>query len=170
MKQNEERIASKYAQAVYNQLGDQLSEELCEQLLLLADALEAKRSVILLSYVARRDDSMLEGLFEDAGYGSLFGPLVSLLREHRRLRLLPQVLRTVRDLYLEDNGIMHFIIESPVELTKKEQDGFVSFLQKKTGKEIRYTLKSNPELIAGIKMYSKTLGYEHSLQQKLYQL
>ena len=170
MRQNEQRIARKYAKAFYNQLGKQLGETVYEQLLSLADALEEERSVVLLlSYIHRDAErpSLLEALFSN---DSFFEPLVSLLSQHRRLVLLPQILRKVYDRYLEDKGIMHFTIESPVELTKKEQEGFVSFLQKKTGKEIRYTLKSNPELLAGIKMYSDTLGYEHSLQQKLYLL
>lgn len=173
MKRNEERISHKYAKATYSKLGDQLTKELCGKLLPLAEKLETQRSVILLAQIVHRDDESvlaLEKFFKEAGFGSLFGKLVSLLIGQRRLILLPRVLRALYGICLEDKGIMHFIIESPLELSQEEQDGFVAFLQKKTGKEIRYTLKSNPDLIAGVKMYSDTLGYEHSVQQKLYQL
>ena len=170
MRRNEQRLALIYAKAVYNLLKDQLSEEQYEQLLGLAHELDTQRIAMLLVQVVQAETTVLETFFSNAGFGDLFVPLVKLLTAQRRIVLFPLILRAVYRRHLADKGIMHFIIESPVELTKKEQEGFVSFLQKKTGKEIRYTLKSNPDLLAGVKMYSDTLGYEHSIQQKLYQL
>ncbi len=169
MKKNEQRLARIYAKAVYNLL-EELSEAQYKKLLILANELDKQRSVLLFAQVVQAETTVLETFFSNAGYGTLFVPLITLLTAQRRIILLPLILRAVYKLYLVDKGIMHFTIESPVALTKKEQEGFVSFLQKKTGKEIRYTLKSNPDLLAGVKMYSDTLGYEHSIQQKLYQL
>ena len=173
MKRNEQFLAIKYAKAVYSLWGTQLSGELYEQLSALAATLEEQRSVILLAQIVYRGDesiAVLETFFKNAGFDSIFVPLISLLNSKRRLILLPRILRELYSLYLEDKNIMHFTIESAVDLTQKQQEEFISFLEKKTGKEIRYTLKSNPDLIAGVKMYSDTLGYEHSIQQKLYQL
>jgi F0F1-type ATP synthase delta subunit len=173
MKRNEERLGMRYAKAVYSQLQNKLTEAQFEHLLSLANELENQRSLIVLSQMLSKDgkvNSVVEEFFDKAGFGTVFRPLIGLLTKDRRLVLLPIVLRVVYALYLEDKGIMYFVIESPVELTEQERVRCLLFLQKQTGKEIRYTLKSNPDLIAGVKMYSDTLGYEHSIQQKLYQL
>lgn len=173
MKRNENRLAEKYAQAVFPLLKDSLDSAEFERLIALADQLDAQRSIILFSQVIRQEPgggSVLEQFFQHAGYQDHFSSLISLLILQRRMILLPQILRILYRRYLDDRGIIPFVFESPVTLTEAEQSKLVLFLQKKTGKEIRYTLKKNPALIAGIKLYSDTLGYEHSIRQKLYQL
>jgi F0F1-type ATP synthase delta subunit len=173
MKRNEERLGMKYAKAAYSQLHNKLDEAQFEHLLSLANELENQRSLIVLSQMLSKDGErslVVEEFFSKAGYGTVLSPLIGLLTIDRRLVLLSFVLKVIYALYLEDKGIMRFVIESPVELTEQERARCLLFLQKQTGKEIRYTLKSNPDLIAGVKMYSDTLGYEHSIQQKLYQL
>ena len=171
MKNVEEILACRYAQAYNRVLGDALSLELAERLPLIADVIETQRSLLIyagLKDTTKESKQKISELFTVAGaQEKLFDPLIDLVAEHRRLTLLPRILRMMYAYYLEVQGIMHFTIESAVTLTDEERDEFVQFLKKKTDKEIRYTLTINPALIAGIKMYSDTLGYEYSVQQRL---
>ncbi len=173
MKNTHDILARRYAQACINLFGDELTIELAERLSALAEAIKAQRSLLVyagLKDTAEESKKQLEELFRVAGFGDMFVPLIDLVAEDKRLTLLPWIFHMIYVLYLERQGIMHFTIESAVELTKKEREAFVAYLEKKTEKEIRYTLTVNPALIAGVKMYSDTLGFEHSVQQRLYEL
>ena len=64
-------------------------------------------------------------------------------------------------------NIMHFTIESTVNLSREELVPLKLFLAKKTGKSIIFHTEIKPELIAGIKAYSETLGFEHSIRKRL---
>lgn len=173
MKNTEEILARRYAQAFINQFGTELDADLIDRLLLLADIIHPQRA--LLVYASLKDTQVesikiLNELFEAAGFGTLFASLITLVADQKRLELLPRILRVIHALYLDQQGIMHFTIESTIDLTQEEQDAFVSYLQKKTDKKIRYTLVNNPALIAGVKMYSNTLSFEHSVRQRLDEL
>ncbi len=168
MKRTGQLLARRYAQAIYEVMPSLIPDKL----LVLADELEQRHSALVVAQELDYAESspLLEGVFKQAGYGAAFDLLVKLLIEQRRVVLLPLILRALYDLCLQKQGIMHFTIESAVPLSDEEQQSLIIFLKNKTGKEIIYTLKNNPALIAGIKLYSNTYGYEHSIQQKLRQL
>ena len=173
MKNTDEILIRRYAQAFLNLFGDQLDLQQIEQLPHLAQTLDKIPFSLLYVQRALGNDSSsksLEKVFKKAGFEKMFSSLISLLNNHKRLVLLPRVVRYIFQEFLERHNIMHFTIESAVELTQQEQDSFVEFLHGKTGRDIRYTLKINRSLIAGVKMYSDTLGFEHSVSQKLQQI
>ena len=173
MKKTEETLTRRYALAFMNVVGDELDMEHAEALPAAAAQIEGARFFLLYAQFTLGNASSTRGLeefFVEAGYKKIFVPLILLLTESKRLVLLPGILRKIYKLYLARQNIMHFTIESAVELTQQEIDSFVSFLRKETGKEIQYTLKLNLDLIAGVKIFSDTLGFENSIRQKLNRL
>ena len=170
MNQKEKILSSRYARAFMNLYKEQLTDDLVEKLPFIAEQLDSVRSIILYAQIALSNGSsgeQIETFFENVGFRKKFLPLISELSRANRLTLLPLVLRTIYTYYQEVQEILHFTIESAVELTQQELEGFITFLKKKTDKNIRYTLKHNPDLIAGVKLYSDTLVFEHSIKQLL---
>lgn len=173
MKKSEKILVRRYAQAFLNLFSDQFTREHIEQLPELAQKLDhIPYSLLSMQHSLGNDSSNkgLEKIFKKVGFKNVFTPLVSVLTLHGRLILLPHIIRYIYKEFLERHDIMDFTIESAVELTDEERNSLVEYLHGKTGKDIRYTLKINRSLIAGVKMYSNTLGFEHSVQQKLQQI
>ena len=62
---------------------------------------------------------------------------------------------------------MEFSVLSAHDLDKKELTTIQHFLEEKTKKTIIYNHKINKDLIAGIRLLSNTLLWEHSIAQQL---
>ena len=174
MKNESAILARRYAQAYVNMFGTNLTRDIVQRLPIVSDILERHRSLLVfagLHATQERSKKHIIDLFIMAGFdASLYASLIDLVASHHRLSLIPFILRNIYKRYLETHGIMHFTLESALPLHDNERDAFIAFLRKKTDKEIQYTLVINPALIAGIKMYSDTLGFEYSVQQRLFEL
>lgn len=174
MKRDVEILTRRYAQAYVHLFRERLSFDAVQKLPAIAALLEQHRSLLIFAGLHDTKEKTLVQIVELFTLGgfdeSLSYPLINLLASHNRLKILPWVAKKIYDEYLEAKGIMHFTIESAVPLHDDEREAFVAFLRKKTGKQILYSLVVNPTLIAGVKMYSNTLGFEHSIRQRLYEL
>jgi F-type H+-transporting ATPase subunit delta len=168
-----ERIAKRYAQAFLNLYVKKMDRESMENTLILADFLDKHRSVFYYLYVASKDADItneLLRLFEDAQLPKEFTALIDLLIEDKRVFLFSRVLRQIHDLYLRRMNVVQFTIESAVTLTEDERGQVKVFLEHQTRKEIRATYKVDPSLIAGLRVYSDTLGFEYSIRKELAKL
>ena len=174
MRHADRTLVRRYATAFLNQ-DDQLTQDIVDLLSAFSNELKAHKGLLVYAGLHPMDGSrlamkLLSELFSKGGFKDIFSNLIALLIEHKRLALLPSILLAIYKKYLEQHNIMHFTIESAVPLEEAERDRLLTYLSKKTNKEIQYTLVVNPDLIAGVKMYSDTLGFEHSIQEKLYRL
>jgi F-type H+-transporting ATPase subunit delta len=167
-------LARRYAQACMSVFGATLTEQEMQAFPVVADILKEHRSLLIFVSIPSsqvRSMNQIHELFRVAGCASLpCQQLIDLLVADKRMILLPQILEAWYELFLSSRGIMHFTIESAVPLNEAEREMCVDFLRKRLNQEIQYTLKVNPELIAGIKMYSNIWGFEHSIQQRLDEL
>jgi F0F1-type ATP synthase delta subunit len=73
-------------------------------------------------------------------------------------------------LFKERAGIHDFVIKSAVALSQQEKDQIEKFLARKTGQDNIYTYHVDTRLIAGVRLRSQTLLWEHSIAQQLRQL
>ncbi len=171
MKNEFQVLARRYAQAYLHVFGKNMTLDQAQKLPVVADILEKHRSLLIFAAVPQTEERSkrhIVDLFKMAGFdASLYSSLFDLVTADNRLVIMSEILRKIYTLYLESQGIMHFILESAIPLQDDERNILVAFLHKKTQKEIHYTLVVNPALIAGIKMYSDGLGFEHSIQQRL---
>ena len=171
MNLQEDILAKKYAKAFINLYGNALNLELVERLEIVADYLKRQHEALFYVQLSDLDNALTKGNFKamlkSFDIDELFEPLIDLLLKDRRITLLPGVIHHVCGLYLEKNNIMHFIVESPLVLHTDEMTILRSYLAEKTGKNILFTVKKNAQLIAGLRVYSDTYGFEHSIRKQL---
>lgn len=168
---HKDKLAKKYAEAFINIYGDRLTLELAEQLAIVGDYLHKHREALIYVELSDIDGAITKKNFEELltsfGVADLFNPLIELLRVDKRIFLLPRVMHHIYALYLERNNIMRFTVEAPHALSAEEITILKGFLARQTGKTILFSVKKNKNLIAGIKVYSGTRGFEHSVRKSL---
>jgi F-type H+-transporting ATPase subunit delta len=98
------------------------------------------------------------------------GPLVALLIEDRRTKLLQEVIKYSAILYKRDNNIQSFTIASSHALSDAACAVIKNFLERETGSSVVYTRDVDPSLIAGIRLHSDTLVWEYSIDKQLREL
>ena len=96
-----------------------------------------------------------------------FEKLLILLAHNRSIFLFPQILKQILEIYNINNNIIEFNIVSSNKLNDIQLLQLKTFLYKHTQKNIIYNLSIDKSLIAGIKIYSETLGWEHSIRKQL---
>ncbi|MBA2307603.1 F0F1 ATP synthase subunit delta [Candidatus Dependentiae bacterium] len=164
-------LAKKYAKAFINLYSDTITEELAERIHLLGRYFHEHRRALLYVQITKLDGDAtrkrFDTLFMSAGVDHMFASLIDMLLGDRRIFLLPRIMNFIYIFYLEKRSIIHFTIESAMDLDDQELAIVKNFLEEQTGKQVRYRVKRNPGLIAGIKMYSDTLYFEHSIRKYL---
>lgn len=165
-----DRVSKKYAQAFINLKGDVFDRDLIMTVDKLRDYLAAHRELLFYVQIALLDNGQTrQKLYELLSYAGLevVRPLVALLIEHKRINLLPRVLQWISRLALQRNNFMKFTFESAIKLNSDELNYLREFLAKETGKQIIDRLVINKDLIAGLKVYSETVGFEKSIRKQL---
>jgi ATP synthase F1 delta subunit len=93
--------------------------------------------------------------------------LVDLLLKNQRLFLLTEIFGYILECYANSHNILEFSFESSHQLTADQLSCIKKFLEKKTKKTILYKETINKKLIAGIRLLSNSLLWEHSVAQQL---
>ncbi len=171
MNTQDNTLARKYAKAFINVFIDKLDTQEMEHVKRLATFLGQHRRVLFYVQLSFLDGETTKKDFLDLlikfNLDSLFKSLINLLEQQQRLFLLPKILEYIVRLYNEQHGIMEFTIVSSHRLNEPELNQIVDFLSEKTGKKILYTALIDKRLIAGIKLYSDSYGWEHSVRKQL---
>ncbi len=111
--------------------------------------------------------SLIEQLAQKFNSSHYFKRLLILLIRQRRMLIFPMILHHLRELYCEREHIIEFEIASSHSLDDEARTVLVHLLSSATGMRIRPTYRLEPKLIAGIRMQSNTLGWEHSVRKQL---
>ncbi|MBA3751488.1 F0F1 ATP synthase subunit delta [Candidatus Dependentiae bacterium] len=163
-----ELLAKKYAKAFINLFSDHISDEVADRIYTLSRYLVEHRRALFYVQLTKLDGDATKKNFDDLfmrfGVDHIFSPLIDMLLEAKRIFLIPRIMYYIYHLYLEKRNSMFFTIESSVPLTDDELSVLRTFLENKTGKNILYHVKLNPDLIAGVKMYSNTRYFEQSIR------
>jgi ATP synthase F1 delta subunit len=164
-------LAQKYAHAFINVFIDKLNDQKIDHIKQLVVFLEQHKHVLFYVQLSSIDEEQTKtaflGLLKDFDFDSLFESLIDMLMEQQRLSLLPKILRYIVQFYYNHYGIMEFTILSSHPLSESELEDIVTFLAKKTSKKIIYTTRIDKDLIAGVKLYSDSYGWEHSIRKHL---
>lgn len=119
---------------------------------------------------AAQKEALFVRWFTQSTLAPLFKPLGMVLLAHHRLELLPDIMQQLIYLYEKNHNIMVFTVESSDPLTPTARAVLERFLTKKTRKTVVTTHSITKKLIAGIRIYSKTLLWEYSIAQQLRQI
>jgi len=165
------RLARKYAQAVFNVFGDSLSHDDIAQVQHIVAFLEQHKKALFFLRLSRIDfkvkERALDELFVDLSNKKPFMALIRLLLQENRGHLIYAALRELVTLYYDAHHIMSCTITSSHALSSDILDKVEQFLARQTGNDIIYTYSRDMSLIAGIRVQSKTILWEHSIRKQL---
>ena len=90
-----------------------------------------------------------------------------MLINDKRAGLFDFVLKQITLLYKRRNKILSFTISTAHPLTQEAVESVKQFLERVTGCDIIYEYKIDKSLIAGMRLQSETLLWEHSVKKNL---
>lgn len=164
-------LARRYAQAYLNIFGKQYTREhikLVEDLIYFLRTHKEALFYLKLSCIKSSvKKNILSNTFARYGLKDNFDKLLDILIEHKRLFMIFDVLSSIVDEYKKRNTIGEWLIKSASPLQSQDLEIVYQFLEKKTGMRAEYTYKTDPSLIAGIRLQSSTLLWEHSASAQL---
>ncbi len=165
------RLAKKYAEAVINVFGASMSRDDIAHIRIIVTFLEGHKKALFFLKLSRIDRYVklraLDALFVDISDKKPFLAIIRLLIDDNRGYLVYQVLRELVSLYESMHNIMSCRITSSHELSAVELTKVQQFLARQTGSDIIYTYSQDKSLIAGLRVQSKTILWEHSIRKQL---
>lgn len=96
--------------------------------------------------------------------------LIDLLLEKKNICLLADILRDAYCCYKKDNNIEDVTICSSAPLSEEDQETLGQFFVGLSDKKYRINIEQDADLVAGIRMQSDTLLWEHSVAKKMKKL
>lgn len=164
-------IVNKYAHAYIHVSADLLTQEDMRQCQKAAEFLHTHgRALFLLKVPVIPHEIKREALMEIAKRFALHASmesLIDLLLKHKRAFLLADILDEIIALYAQKKSIHTFKVTSSAELTAHERANIESFLADRVQGTIIYRYAVDKKLIAGIRLQSETLLWEHSIDKQL---
>lgn len=164
-------LARKYAVAFLNVAGNKFEQKDLKALETVTIFFIANRTIALLFNLPgikkNTINQVLEKLFGEFGTKELLKRLVALLLQHHRAFLLPDVLHQISDVYKQRTGIAQFQVHSSHALDEQQLQAALTFLGRITGKQVLYEYRVDSSLIAGLRLQSDTLLWEHSVKKQL---
>jgi F-type H+-transporting ATPase subunit delta len=165
-------LARKYASAYLNYYGTQWSLDVYKQVAKLADFLQENPVVVEYLTMASTSPEMMKNLFEQLitrfNLPSNLIKLFNLIWRHKRQPLLSQVTAALCYEYRKMYGIEVWTVSSSHFLTDGQIESIKQDLARRTGKTIEIKTKQDKQLIAGIRLQSDTLAFEHSISKQLH--
>jgi ATP synthase F1 delta subunit len=168
------RLARNYAHAVLNVFGPSISRDDITHIQNIVLFLEQHKKALFFLRLTRIDQEVklkaLDALFVELSNKKPFMALIRLLITDNRGHLVYRVLSELVDLYRTANHIMSCTITSSHELSQDELNKVEQFLARQTGDDIIYTYSRDASLIAGLRVQSQTILWEHSVRKQLREL
>lgn len=171
---NELIIAKKYARAFINVFGDKLNFDIINNIEEFNKLIKNNKKAFFyleLSVVnAQESKDIILKLLKKYNLKDIFDSLLDLLIKDKRLSILSLILNFIIEIYMEKSNIIEFKIISSDVLDQNQIENILKFLEIQTGKKIIYKTQIDKTMIAGIKLLSKTLGFEYSIKNQLQRL
>lgn len=163
-------LANRYAAAFLNRYVDTITIEDYFHIKNAYDFLHNHREILIyfkLPRVEEEKQEALKKLFTEFNLPESLHKLIDLLSKHQRLFLLKNVFYALLEIYCKRKGLIEFNVQSSHQLNGEQLDAIKKFLEKKTKRSILYNKTINKNLIAGIRLLSNELLWEHSVAQQL---
>lgn len=108
----------------------------------------------------------ISNLFEKDMDALLYRYLLVMI-EHDMIGYIPEIKDAYQECLKEDRNIETVLVESAIELDKKQIMDLKTLLETKLNKTIELEIKVKPELMAGMRVHTKDLALDNSLLSKL---
>ena len=164
-------VSHKYAQALFNIYGSDISREDIQAIREMRVYLGTHRRIaFFLNIAAIPDDIKEQGLSmlcERFGAYKTCKELIELLKKHNRLVLFAEILYSLEGIYLEQEHFMPVKVTSPVPLLQNDRKILEQFLTIELQGTVECDYQIDKQLIAGIRVQSRYHLWEHSVLQRL---
>lgn len=165
-------IAQRYATAVYDLAKDAKKVPALETDL---DALQSALSdsddfrALIQSPIYTRDEQSgaVAALAKKMKLSPTMTNTLALMAQKRRLFVLPQLVKTLRDVIAEDKGEVTAEVTSAKALTKTQSDKLAASLKKTTGKTVTLQTTVDESLIGGLVVKVGSKMIDTSIRSKL---
>jgi len=165
-------ITKKYALAYLKAYKDEICYETIKRIPILISLLKKYPSFIACltktSLAHDEKQKIIDTLTSLAQVNQSINILIDLLIKHKRLNSLISVLQSIIQSYNEKNNIVPVTIETSHKLNDEEKENIIIFIKKITQSNLlRPLFIINPSLISGIRIVSKNLLWEQSIDKVL---
>jgi ATP synthase F1 delta subunit len=167
-------VSKKYALAYINVFKEDLDISILDKLKVAHRFLaEHKNMLFLLALYETSNEEKHEIITKFIAFFDLpksLCKLFYLLMKNKHINLLADVLRDVYCFYKVKYGIEDLEIRSSSELSQDSQKELQDFFAGFSDKKYKINIEQDAQLIAGIRMKSDTLLWEHSIAKKMKKL
>ncbi|MBN1549140.1 ATP synthase F1 subunit delta [Candidatus Babeliales bacterium] len=164
-------LAKRYACAFVNVAGDALGKDDIQVLAGISAMLNKQRGILFFLTLPLMNAQVVEralcALFDHCSVGELLKKITLLLIQHKRVILLPDVLRYIELLCKDKACCKTFTITSSDELSDQQLRDIVVYLERETAHKVLYTHSVDKGLIAGLRLQSDTLLWEYSVKKNI---
>lgn len=164
-------IAKKYAEAYVNCYGHNLDLEEINRIDQAADFIISRRSALALFSVplltSNQVQQALEQVLSAYRLPKEFSRLYTILFNRKKILLIADVFKQIVAVYRARHNIMHVSMQSSAPLSETQITSLQKFIANHTKKAIVYHTELNHELIAGIRLQSDSILWEHSVAKAL---
>jgi F-type H+-transporting ATPase subunit delta len=116
---------------------------------------------------ARKRSAVLAGILPRLGTGPKASRFLTLLLDHKRLALLPEITEALPLAWSEHRGVVTYEVASAVPLSAAQQERLARSLEASEGKPVRLVLKSDPGLLGGLSVRKGHIVYDASVEGEL---
>ncbi len=109
----------------------------------------------------------IAAIAKKAGLSTIVSNLLSLMASKRRLFVLPQMIRRLRELIAQEKGEVTADVTAAKELTKAQADKLAATLKKSVGKDVKINLAVDESLIGGLVVKVGSKMIDTSIRSKL---
>jgi len=116
---------------------------------------------------ARKRSAVLAGILPRLGTGPKASRFLTLLLDHKRLALLPEITEALPQAWSEHRGVVTYEVASAAPLSAAQQERLTRRLEASEGKPVRLVLKSDPGLLGGLSVRKGHIVYDVSVEGEL---
>jgi F-type H+-transporting ATPase subunit delta len=168
-------IANRYAQAlgeVVSQAGSPVGPEAVLQQLgafqqLLAESAELNTVLISPAVAPAKKRALVASLGERLGLPVPVRNFLFVVIDHRRMELLPEIIKALRDWLDQKLGIARLDVRAARALDQAQQSSVEQAFERLTGKQVRAIFGVDPDLLGGAMVRHGSVVYDGSLRAQL---
>lgn len=159
-------LAKKYAKAFVAAYKKQLTSDDMVNIDRSLRALKSNKAALAFLHLvpgACQMSHVFDRFLEHFGLDKILHGLIALLAEHKRLWLIPEILEALGQHYKESHGITSCIVTSAGDLDADQKAMTADIIAKKFGKNAEIIYRIDKRLIAGIRIQTPEVLWEHSV-------
>lgn len=164
-------FARRYARAFVHVFGSDVDMDECVLIKSAAEYLHTHRAILHFFLFVQITEAermrMINTMLKYLHLQPVFGRLLALLIEHKRISLLPEILDSIVYYFYDTHALVPLCVTSCPTLDSHEQEIMRIFLRRLVGSNVSCSFFTNASLIAGVRVQGLGLLWERSIIGRL---